>query len=58
MQVIPTSGLALGFSGTDILNNSWALLGLLGTFVVLSLAPTFTLKIINTIKGAMGRGRH
>ena len=57
MQVIPASGLALGFTGTDILSNSWNLLLLLGTFIILAMAVPFTGSLIGLIKRTMGRGR-
>ena len=50
MQVIPISGLSLNFSGTDILHNSWTLLMLLGTFVVLAMAVPFTSQLVSLIK--------
>ena len=57
MTVIPSTGLTLGFTGTDILTNSWALLTLLGTFIVLAMAVPFTGQLIGVIKRTIGRGR-
>ena len=56
MTVIPSTGINFGFTGSDILTNSTALVGGLATFVILGLAVAFAPKLISVIKGVF-RGR-
>ena len=56
LTVIPSTGINFGFTGSDVLTNSTALVEGLGTFVILGLAVAFAPKLISIIKGVF-RGR-
>lgn len=53
---IDFSGISLPFSVTDLVSSGNALLGLVGSFVLLGLAFAFVPKIIQVIRNAFGKG--
>lgn len=53
---IDFTGMTLPFSVTDLVGSGNALLGLVGSFVLLGLAFAFVPKIIRIIRGAFGQG--
>ncbi|MCK6259392.1 hypothetical protein LCY76_22735 [Fictibacillus sp. KIGAM418] len=50
------SGITLPFSVSDLVGSGNALLGLVGSFVLLGLAFAFVPKIIKIIRNAFGQG--
>lgn len=56
MQVIPSTGISFGFTGTDILSNSSALVVGLASFVILAVAVAFAPRLISLIKGVFAEG--
>ena len=54
MNVIPSTGINWGFTGTDVLNNATWLIGGLTSFLLLVLAVTFAPYLIGLIKSVFG----
>lgn len=50
------SGITLPFEGSEMLSAAFDFIGLLGPFILIGLAIALTPRIINVIKGAIGRG--
>ncbi len=53
-MAIDFSGVTLPFDVTDLVSSGSALLGLVGTFVLLGLAFVFVPKLINLIRKSFG----
>lgn len=50
------TGVTLPFDVAELLTATMEFVGLLGPFILLGIAVMFTPRIINVIKGAIGRG--
>lgn len=56
VDVVPSSGVTWGFSGTDIFSNAQSIVTSVGPYVLLGIAVMFAPKLISIIKGVF-RGR-
>jgi len=54
LNVIPSTGVAWGFTGQDVFKNAALIVSSLGTFVIIFLAVSFAPRIINVLQSIFG----
>jgi hypothetical protein len=49
MNVIPSTGISFGFTGSDVFSNSILIVGSLASFIILGLAIPMTIRLIRML---------